>query len=509
VSLFGDKFTFNAPTFNINANGPTSGNGDGGTVYVGSSALTLSQTSKMTVTANAASAAGATGNAVLGDVSTGAPKAILFYPGPVNLNIGTAANVGQVSFAAKGGTAGGNGGTIVISSDPVNIKTANAVNASAMAGNGDGGEIFFGGYIQSFDPGATVTAIGKGAGKGGKFTAFHNIVDIDILTFVKVDAGPTVPVANLAGYITLNNVPCRQWKLSGTQAWPKTYWVCTAGRDNPLPLSTDTAAADVAKSATFNSLRARFANAANKAEIFVFAGSAGFNAFWRESLPSNAGGLTFKSALASTRIYVNPWQSGSIGNPNVVVNYNYNQTREVAAHELGHALDRSFAGAGTLPSRDVLYSGFVVRDTNTLDYADPAFAIRRLPCVLTPNPAGGNFPGKIPFAGVVDTVTGLNVCVAGQLNNALINGGWPAGTFNSQVLTTLEGSLWIPVAQTSPAWVEPHAQLFSYGAVGNQGGKPFSNKVFDNGYFPCLKSWATSERGNALPVAACALNPTP
>ena len=510
VSVYGDRIALNAPTFNITANGPSSGNGNGGEVYFRGNLTTLNPASKVSFKADAATVG--TGNAIVGDITNSSvPKAITFFPGSVSVDIGT--GVGQYSFSANGGMAGGNAGTIQISSLPVRILTADAITASALAaaGNGDGGEIFFYSRIASFDPVATMSAIGKGTGQGGKFTANHQIQDLDILQFVKVDGGTTVPTTKLNGSIRLNGIWCRQWKLTGAQSWPKTHWVCTDQSADPLvpaALSLDTAASDVAKSVAFDNLRARLANENNKPEIFVFAGSPGFNSFWFETLPSNAGGLTFKSSLGSTRIYVNPWQSGSKGDPNNTQPFVYNEVREVAAHELGHATDRSFAGAGTLPSRDALYTTYIQRDTNTLDYADPAFTVRRLPCTLTPNPAGGNFPGQIPFAGVVDTITGQNICVAGQLNNALVIGGWPPNTFNSQVLTTRESSLWVP-APERPAWVEVHAQLFGYGAVGNQGGKPLSNKVFDNGYFPCLKAWATSERANVLPVAACTVNPLP
>jgi len=424
----------------------------------------------------------------------------------VSFDIGTAAGAGQVSFSAKGGSTGGNGGSIVMSSAPVNIKTANAINASALSGNGNGGEIVMYSYLQSFDPAATITAIGKGTGKGGRFSAFHSIMDIDILKFVKVDGGATVPTTELNGSIRLNDVWCRQWRLTGTQVWPKTHWVCTDQSDNPsvpVAATVNTAAADVAKSAAFNNLRTRLGNAANKATIFVFSGSANFNSFWAEILPAKAGGLTFKSALNSPFIYVNPWLSGSVGNPNNVVTYTYNSAREVAAHELGHAVDRSFAGIGTLPSRDALYNTYVQRDVSRLDYADPAANTnKRLPCDLTPNPAKGFFPGNIPFAGAIDVPTGLPVCSGGQLNNNIAS--WPVGVFNSQVVTTLDGALWVPTL-SSPQWVEPHAQVFSHGAVGSQGARGFFDKVLDNGYFLCLKSWATSERANALPVAACAL----
>lgn len=498
VSIYGDKMTFNATTHTFSANGPTSGNGDSGTVFVGSSFITLSPTSKVTVTANAATAG--TGNSILGDTTTSDPKAIEFYPGST-IDIGTA--VGQYSFSAKGGSTGGHGGTVVISAAGATLKTASAIDASARAGNSDGGEIRFYNYINSIDPSATVSAIGKGSGKGGKFTAYHTIVDIDILKFVKVDGGTSVAATDFDGSITLNNVPCRQWKLSGTQAWPKTHWVCTLRRD--APDNYDKAASVVALSAAFNGLRTEFSSASHKVNIFVFDVAADFNSFYYDFVASNAGGLTFR-AVPSNSIYSNPWLTGSIGGPIIV--YSVDQAKEVAAHEFGHAFDsvRAVNDGTDLPSKGVLYNSYVVRDVNTLDYADPAFTIRRLPCTATPNPAGGNFPGTPPFLGVVDTLSGQNVCNAnGTLNDLVLplaDRPWPPGVFNSNVLKIVVPNLW-----NTTIWVEAHAHLFGYGAVGNLGALPTNDKVLDNGYFPCLKSWATTERGNALPPAACTLVP--
>lgn len=508
VEIFGDQMTLNANTFTFSANGPSAGDGNGGRFYFSSTAATLKSTGKVTVTANAASAG--TGDAILGAIGTGDPKAIQFFPGSVSVDVGTASGVGQYSFAAKGGGTSGKGGTIYMGAPTMTLKTANAINAAALAGNSDGGEIYLNNYI-TLDPSATVTAIGKGTGKGGKFTAFHNIIDIDILKYVKVDGGTTVSTTQLNGSIRLNGIWCRQWRLTGGQSWPKTHWVCTDQSDNPsapAALSLNTAAADVAKSTAFNGLRALLNDSTHKVNIFVFSGSANFNTFWNEVLPAKSGGLTFKIPATSTNIYLNPWQSGSVGADAVVDPYSYNQAKEVAAHELGHAVDIAFKGAGaTLPSNDTNWGSNKTRDTIIdLDTVlDPVTFTQyhRFPCKVTPLDAG-HVSGTPPLAGVTDVRNGVPACLAnGDVNDAMLTGGatWTQSTVTAtQVLSLIEQGLF----QAPP---ELHAQTFAWSAVGSQTARPMFDQVMDNGFFPCIKAWANAEKAGSLPTTGSCTAP--
>ena len=236
VEIFGDQMTLNANTHTFSANGPSTGNGNGGRFYFASSAATLKSTGKVTVTANAASAG--TGNAILGDVTTGDPKAIQFFPGAVSVDVGTASGVGQYSFSAKGGSTDGNGGTIYMGATAMTLKTANAINAAALAGNGNGGEIYLNNYI-TVDAAATVSAIGKGTGEGGKFRAFYfNATALNVNKHIKVAGGNTLPSANSNGTIKINNVSCQNWKTNLTP-YPKTYWNCVdANRQTGIPMAT-------------------------------------------------------------------------------------------------------------------------------------------------------------------------------------------------------------------------------------------------------------------------------
>lgn len=502
VEIFGDQMTLNANTHTFSANGPSAGNGNGGRFYFASSAATLKNTGKVTVTANAASAG--SGNAILGDITTGDPKAIQFFPGSVNVDVGTASGVGQYTFSAKGGSTGGNGGTIYMSASSMTLKTANAINAAAIASagnNGDGGEIYLNNYI-TVDPAATVTAIGKGTGKGGKFTAFHNISDIDILKYVKVDGGTTVPTNQLNGSIKLNGIWCRQWRLSGSQSWPKTHWVCTDQSDNPsvpAALSVDIAAADAATSASFSGLRTLFSDSTHKVQVFVFSGASTYNDFFRETLAAVNGGLTFKTSN-STNIYSSILQAGSIGHPTAVVNYSYAQMKEVAAHEFGHAADIAFRGTNAnLPSNDTNWGSNRTRDIIDLNTVlDPVTfnQFHRFPCKKTPLD-GGRLSLKAPLEGVTDVRTGVAACLAnGDVNDAMLAQGntWNQATVTAtEVLNLIEQALF----QSPP---ELHAQTLAWSAVGNQTARPMFDKVMDNGFFPCIKAWATTEKTGSLPT---------
>ena len=225
IELFLDKANFNKPTYTFTANGPTASSGNGGTVNVSSQLLTLSPTTKFTSAANASIFG--TGDAIASDPTTGAPKAIRFYPGDVPLNLGTASGLGQISFSAKGGLSGGKGGTIVVSGNSLNIKTANAVNASAVGGDGAGGEIAFQTPIASFESVATMSAIGKGNGVGGKFSgSYYGFpVPINVNKLIKVAGGSALPATEFNGSITVNNITCQQWK-TGKTSFPKTAWHC-------------------------------------------------------------------------------------------------------------------------------------------------------------------------------------------------------------------------------------------------------------------------------------------
>lgn len=482
VSLFGDKFTFNAPTFNINANGPTSGNGNGGTVYVGSSLLTLSPTSKMTVTANAASAAGTTGNAILGDINTpSAPKAIQFFPGSVNLDIGTAANVGQVSFAAKGGAGGGDGGTIVISSAPVNIKTANAVNASALAGTGKGGEIVIWSSIQTVEPAATMTAIGKGSGTGGRFTGNSSALSQDVNKYVKVDGGTGVGT-NFHGSIKLNNVLCQQRKTTSASVWPKTYWNC---------VNTDPAVESVVDKAIGNVIITKLTSTARtpvgtRVYVYEFVDFTALQNYFWQSFPDQVAGATFAASGTTPNIYAAVTAPPTRTEPTM---------KELTLHEIGHAFDMFYNRESSASVGN--YGIYAKNDFLNLDYivvgATQGTSTLRLPCAPTPIPGqpGQFYPDTPPFANIslVCNGTSVNAPYSGYAFNRLIAQDQAvAGYFFNQ---------------TGGLWDQLYAQALAYQGYAAGSGQPFAyiavDNIFKNGQFSCVRKWADSVKAGTLP----------
>lgn len=271
IVVYGDQLVLNATTTKFVANGPATGDGDGGTLNVGGSLASIKATSKVSFSANAAAAG--IGNAQISAVGGTGPKAIQFYPGSANPKIGVAA--GQYSFSAKGGKTGGNAGTILISSAPVDIKAGAGLSAAALGGNGNGGEIFFYSYVQSIDPTAVISAIGKGTGKGGKFTAYYaNGTDtLNINAIIKVDGGNSLRTAaeNDFGRMTLNNKICQQ-RTTGQTTWPITYWNCANPDVSSIKESTLPSAPI--------SLPSTFKTALTGTNIFIFTKAADFNSFF-------------------------------------------------------------------------------------------------------------------------------------------------------------------------------------------------------------------------------------
>lgn len=165
LTVEGDQFIFNAPQLNFAVNGPTSGTGNGGTIYFYGQSTTLGANTRVLLYANAAAAG--TGNA-----ST-SPQAIQFYPGYSDVKLGT--NAGEFSFQARGGQTGGNAGSVLI--EPFGNLTfdspqSSAVDISAPGATGNGGTLSLqtpiGGITFSGSAGYTVSAdAGTMQGNGG------------------------------------------------------------------------------------------------------------------------------------------------------------------------------------------------------------------------------------------------------------------------------------------------------------------------------------------------------
>jgi filamentous hemagglutinin len=413
----------------------------------------------------------------------------------------------------------GNGPTVVIQTDMLTGPTeGKKINANARTSNGNGGILDFsqvdGWNLAPYLPNTFTALGGSNGGNGGQAILKSNSHPFDVYSLIKVDGGTVTEVAPETGHtdpsdkaskfdgsVSIGGVVCQQWRIgqgtngsSGAQrtAWPLVYWNCA----NPVtPSLTDQQAVIVAISTKLDNLRTRMA--AKNPVLYVFTGAGPFDTYFDQTEAPLEGGLTFTLGT----LYSAPWESGSHGS-NQTLPYTAQQYSEVVGHELGHVVDLSFVGTGQgKPSVSTPYLNYMTQDQNTFNYADPGFSVPRLPCAPTPNPAGGNYPGNIPFANAVVPNTTTPICKNNALNpDATPSGGWP--TTNMGILSAWMDSLW-----SGTPWIEPHAQIFAYELVGNQGARSPVDSVFDNGYFPCTAGWSTTEQSNALPGGTCSATP--
>lgn len=189
INLYTRNFITNTTASTLNANGPASGNGNAGNIYLGAANTTIGASTKMKFSAVGATA----GNGNGGNITV--------YPGNVaggTLKLGTGSSNLQV--LANAGSTGGNAGTIVINpSSPdgnISIETANAVSAAASTGasaNSKGGNITLIGSpnlsVVSSLSGAAIIVDGKGTGDAGT---------------IKILGNGTLKLGNIAGALTLS-----------------------------------------------------------------------------------------------------------------------------------------------------------------------------------------------------------------------------------------------------------------------------------------------------------------
>lgn len=365
----------------------------------------------------------------------------------------------------------GNGGNIEIYNSneaDVSILKSGALSAKG-ANEGEGGRVF-------------VKKIAKKA-TGNPLDPYR---PLDVIDLMDPTGGPELEEGRFDGSIEINDVKCQQ-HLIDKSAWPRTFWNCTP---NPQTNeSLDVIPYAVAASLAMEANRASLDGANGQTFVFRKGGlytSGGYNAFFGDGLNDNAGARTFKGYSNNT-LYVAPWQEGSIG-ASSIIDFNEDQLTEVALHELGHAVDIVLG----FPSKSAPYGVYTSRDFKDFNeiwdptLPTPAY-ITRDPCSPTTLHSGTSSETP-PFEDVIDLATGDPVCNAGVLS-----GRFAGASNNTAVLSLLEISIWLTRE-------EIHAQTFSYNGFGNLGARPMTDKIFDNGYFQCIKDWAHEEGiGGAIP----------
>jgi hypothetical protein len=416
------------------------------------------------------------------------------------------------------GTGSNNGGTITVNNmvaidlstlDQLMLPTT-AITARSGPSGGTGGTVTIATVLKNPNP-----------------TKPNTYNPLDVLDIIDVNGqSTTAQVRN--GLISLNSVECQQWNNSGT--WPISWWDCTPNAATTQPSALDLVPVNTASGTTFSQIRALLQGTPATSttykqvtNIFVFANggnptSGGYDGFYGDNEMDFEGGITFKG-LSGNFIYTNPWESGSVGDPNNVVNYDVSNYPEVAAHEIGHAVDT----ANGLPSSGATYGFYVNRDVYDLNNATVnGQPVTRDPC----NPTAGS-DDAAPFAGVLDMRDGMVgnsyafVCTgdggnSGVINQNILNGVGTQNPTNDQVL-----------AYDAPGWInrqEINAQAFAYNAVGSLGAQIVTDAVFANGaantqsprYLGCVVAWAAAQLAGSnagpqnppvTPSGSCGVNP--
>ncbi len=297
-------------------------------------------------------------------------------------------------LSASGDTASSGAGGSISVTDLGSITVANAtLNANGGGTGGDAGSVLLGVYdVNAVAIDLSTAHINAKAGtngsngKGGQFTATFAL-SFDVNSIVKVDAGSNAAVTVQDGMISLNGIPCGQWKAgtgTGNTSWPLSYWDCVNPTDptlNPL----DQAPISVANGTSLQNIKATYGN--NSVGLYVFNNQGDYQSFFATTIGQDAAGYTGVFGTPG-HIYSSVWENvpaGTLTNDNL---------SEVTAHELGHAIGIIKGN----PANDATYaSSYVERDFINLDYT----VIGTSDGTSTRRPACSS-NASAPFDGVLD-----------------------------------------------------------------------------------------------------------
>lgn len=335
INFYVDKVTVNSPVFTVEADGPTTGDGNGGVIYLGTTnGFDISSSTVATVTADAAS--NGSGNAVYSDLAGYDPKAITLWAGSSAVKLGTGS--GQFTFSAKGGFSGGNGGAVVVSGSHVELKTADAVHIEAPGGDGNGGGFRSFPYVTVIESSITIPIVdarGHGNGDGGKIQFYTNVSGFDPNKFFKVDGGVTSlnSAENDFGRITINDVACNQFTTGQSATWPKTYWNCIHPDESSSTDMFMPAAAQKLHTTMKTGLLGQ------GVQIYLMEDIEKFKTFHRVPGPTDTEGVAGYSDISRKVSAAFRWEIYSSGNKNVSSFYS-----GTIIHEVGHQLDENVWG---------------------------------------------------------------------------------------------------------------------------------------------------------------------
>jgi hypothetical protein len=436
----------------------SNGSGNGGIITVNSAG-------QFVVDGNALSAkAGPNGNGTGGTISGTTVDGDMVISGGINVDGQGTGQGGQLSLITQGGSS--------------NLDvTTNAATLSANGGTSGGA----GGTIQLFPAkqmdlsalhSMTFTAQGMGSGGGG-LVWISQVSNMDLLQVIDVDAGSgadwNLSTGNGLGVIRLNNYYCREWKIDdAAHTWPARYWVASSTPPTTPPLPLDNVSVNTADMTMFDNLRSRFST--GKVELFVFKSSADFGGFTGlVNLNAATGGLTWDNPSTGKYIYLTPWKSGSIGDPDATVPYDPTTYPEVVTHEMGHAYSLTNGGLVTAPGTP--WQTAKSSDVSTLNAASACngatAAFTNVTDITHKDSSGNPAPQS-----VCDGTSLRSDYTVYTSNFALAQGLDPAFKFDEEL----------------------HAQMFAYAATGATGARPMVDQIIANGYFTGLLAIANTEK---------------
>jgi hypothetical protein len=516
IYVAGDQVALNAPTFVINANGP-SGAGDGGIAYLSSTFLSTGSAFKgAKITANGSTAA--TGDAQ-SDLVVPALSPTTEFPAITiqggtqsNLTFGNGTTLGTFNLAATGGKTGGLGGTVTVNAGNMTVQNVLSINASALATDSNAGSIILNStnptapsvtFTYSTAPVIAVQAAGgTDSGLGGSVTVnvaklSQTSTNFDVNGEIKVDGGTKLMPSQNDGSISLNGQLCQQTPTANAPVWPAAFWDCTA--------QTGLYQSPAVVTASNISATARGkAGLTTRLRIYVFNQIGNYTTFFLGSPPQEAGETFQANTTTDPNIYSSVW----LQNPQTGNSFSDTTLREITIHEIGHGFDY-FLGQSK-QSGNATYNTFASNDFLSLDYAyvdpksftspdNPGASVPRLPCALTPI-AGTDpvqyYPGAIPFANVVDQ-NGVSICSGGALSPT-----YAASYTTNSALLQLPAVGQYFFTQTNGLWDQLYAQSLAYKAYAiNNSPSLFAyvvpDNIYLNGYFACSITWAGAIQAGA------------
>jgi hypothetical protein len=390
---------------------------------------------------------------------------------------------GDLSANAEGE---GEGGSIFAEAPDIKFDAAEDYITANGAGSGAGGEVTLDSdraiKLATTDD---IKAEGGADGEGGSVTIEHTQpfeVEHDIQVEgddeepgVAARRSDAVPLQSSSphpddGAISLNGVTCGQW-MTHYKPWPKSYWDCA----HP----TAPTAKDLRQVVVAEGLQAGLQSTLgqHKVVLFAFASEGAYNAFFAENVREALGVTTFSQSTSTiyTAVFVEEIPTE-------------NQVSEVAAHELGHAVDISKGTSTFRQSEEDDYLIYTENDFLNLDYVNPRAAVPtiREPChksSVNPNP---------PFEGTTLCEPSGEILPAYRYSS------------NSTIVQRLLKT-GIYGMKYGKGWAELYAQAFAYeaylkpeGIAPGETGFPIEDQIFANNQFQCTRAWARALLASAI-----------